>query len=59
MAYKDDVTTISVPVTLDHNKKLYELQKKMNFKSKTHLAKTLMEDAIDNKYKEEMKNKDE
>lgn len=59
MAYKDDVTTISVPVTIDHNKKLYELQKKLNFKSKTRLAKTLMEDAIDNKYREEMINKNE
>lgn len=50
MAYKDDTTVISVPLSRKHNQKLINIADKNNAKSKTSYAKKLLEEAIDKEY---------
>lgn len=50
IVYRKDTIVISVPISLDSNRKLYELAVTNACKSKTQLAKKLLEQAIDAKY---------
>ena len=59
MAYRENTTVISVPVSTEHNKKLIDIADKKKVKSKTRLAKTLLEKAIDKEYKRFKKKKDD
>ena len=47
--YRKDTVVISVPISLNSNRKLYELAVANACKSKTQLAKKLLEQAIDAK----------
>lgn len=50
--YKKDTVVISVPISLESNRKLYELAVANAYKSKTQLAKRLLEQAIDATYRQ-------
>lgn len=50
--YKKDTVVISVPISLESNRKLYELAVANAYKSKTQLAKKLLEQAIEATYRQ-------
>lgn len=50
--YRKDTVVISVPISLESNRKLYELAVANAYKSKTQLAKRLLEQAIDAIYRQ-------
>jgi hypothetical protein len=51
MPYKKGTrTVISVPITVEHNTKLYELANAKKSKSKTSLAKEYLEKVIEDEY---------
>ena len=55
--YKKGTVVISVPISLENNRKLYELAAAKAYKNKTGLAKKILEQAIEVRYKEwELKN---
>jgi len=55
--YKKGTVVISVPISLENNRKLYELAAAKAYKNKTSLAKKILEQAIEVQYKEwELKN---
>ena len=53
--YKKSTVVISVPIDMDNNRKLYELAVTNAYKSKTQLAKKLLEQAIDIAYSQKEK----
>lgn len=50
--YRKDTVVISVPISLESNRKLYELAVANAYKSKTQLAKRLLEQAVDAIYRQ-------
>lgn len=50
--YRKDIVVISVPLSLENNRKLYELAVANAYKSKTQLAKKLLEQAIEAAYRQ-------
>jgi hypothetical protein len=55
MPYKKGTrVVISVPITTEHNDKLYVLTEKLKKKSKTTLAKDYLEKIIDDNYEKLM-----
>ena len=50
--YKKGTVVISVPLTLEDNRKLYELAAASAYKNKTRYAKRLLEQAIRNNFEQ-------
>ena len=50
--YKKDTVVISVPISLESNRRLYVLAATNAYKNKTQMAKKLLEQAINAKWTE-------